>query len=121
MVKVVIDGTSFGSITINGQCYEHDVVITLGGEILKRNKKPAKKKYGTSHKIPLEEAEAIFEEGCKQLIIGTGQNDSVRLSKKAKRFFEEGKVKVMLQSTPEAIKAFNAAGEKMVGLFHVTC
>lgn len=38
-----IEGTAFGSITIDGETYEHDVVIRLSGEVVKRKKKLSKK------------------------------------------------------------------------------
>jgi hypothetical protein len=43
-----IEGTTFGTITIDGKTYEHDVIIRLSGEVEKRKKK-LKKYYGTSH------------------------------------------------------------------------
>ena len=33
-----IDGTVFGAITIEGEKYEHDVIIRLGGQVKKRKK-----------------------------------------------------------------------------------
>jgi hypothetical protein len=44
-----IEGTTFGTITIDGKTYEHDVIIRLSGEVVKRKKKLSKKYYGTSH------------------------------------------------------------------------
>jgi hypothetical protein len=44
-----IERSTFGTITINGKTYEHDVVIRLSGEVMKRKKKLSKKYYGTSH------------------------------------------------------------------------
>ena len=38
-----IEGTTFGTITIDGKTYEHDVIIRLSGEIVKRKKKLSKK------------------------------------------------------------------------------
>ena len=43
-----IEGTTFGTITIDGKTYEHDVIIRLSGEVVKRKKKLSKKYYGTS-------------------------------------------------------------------------
>jgi hypothetical protein len=37
-----IDGAEFGSITIDGQTYPHDVLVRLSGEIRKRRKKLSK-------------------------------------------------------------------------------
>jgi len=34
-----IDGTEFGSIVIDGKTYDHDVVIRLWGDVVKRKKK----------------------------------------------------------------------------------
>ncbi len=37
-----IDDTEFGSITIAGRTYEHDVVIRLSDKVVKRKKKLSK-------------------------------------------------------------------------------
>ena len=42
-----IDHTAFGEITIDGKTYDHDVIVRLSGEIVKRKKKLSKKLYGT--------------------------------------------------------------------------
>ena len=34
-----IDRTEFGEITIDGKTYEHDVILRLSGEVVKRKKK----------------------------------------------------------------------------------
>ena len=53
-----IEGTTFGTITIDGKTYEHDVIIRLSGEVVKRKKKLSKKYYGTSHVLSKDEATA---------------------------------------------------------------
>ena len=67
-----IEDTTFGTITIDGKTYEHDVIIRLSGEVVKRKKKLSKKYYGTSHVLSKDEAKFVFEKGCEQLILGTG-------------------------------------------------
>ena len=116
-----IDGTKFGSITIDGSEIEHDVLIRLSGEIKKRKKKLSKAVYGTSHTISLEEAEYIFEKGAERLIIGSGQTGMVTLSEEASEYFRKKGVRVDLSPTPEAIHQWNKAKGKAIGLFHVTC
>jgi hypothetical protein len=108
-----IEKTTFGTITIDGTTYEHDVVIRLSGEVVKRKKKLSKKYYGTSHTLSKDEAKFVFEKGCEQLIVGSGQIGNVRLSPEAEE--------VLLQPTPEAIQLFNRSRAKKIGLFHVTC
>ncbi len=120
-MKPTIDQTSFGSITIEGTTYEHDVLIHLDGEIEKRKKKLSKVIYGTSHVLSLDEAKFVYEKGTKRLIIGSGQDGNVELSHEAADYFERKHCQVDLWPTPKAIGAWNKAGGSVIGLFHVTC
>jgi hypothetical protein len=113
--------TAFGEITIDGKAYEHDVVIRLSGEVVKRKKKLSKRLYGTSHVLSEDEAKSVFEKGCRQLILGSGQEGSVRLSPEAEAYFAKKDCQVVVQPTPQAVRAFNKARGKKIGLFHVTC
>ena len=120
-MKPRIDRTAFGSITIGGEYLEHDVLIRLDGQVKKRKKKLSKAIYGTSHIVSLDEARHIYEEGAQRLIIGTGQNDSVRLSAEAASYFQRRQCQVELFPTPQAIQAWNEREGTVIGLFHVTC
>jgi len=120
-MKHRIDGAEFGSITIDGSDIGYDVIIRLSGEIKKRKKKLSKAVFGTSHTISLEEAEYIFETGAERLIIGSGHNSMVTLSKEASEYFKKKKVRIDLLSTPEAIQQWNKVKGSIIGLFHVTC
>lgn len=120
-MKPHIDQTVFGSITIEGEALEHDVLIRLDGQVKKRKKKLSKAIYGTSHIISLDEAQHIYEQGAQRLVIGTGQYDSVRLSDEAAGYFQRRQCQVDLLATPRAIQAWNESEGAMIGLFHVTC
>jgi hypothetical protein len=76
---------------------------------------------GTSHMLSKDEAKFVFEKGCEQLIVGSGQIGNVRLSPEAESYFPRKDCKVLLQRTPEAIQVFNRSHAKKIGLFHVTC
>ncbi len=88
-----IEETAFGSITIDGAPYPHDVVIRLSGEIVKRKKKLSTKYYGSSHTISKDEAKFVFEKGCA----------------------------VLAEPTLEALRVFNELKGRKIGLFQVTC
>jgi hypothetical protein len=121
-MKPAIQKTKFGSITVDDELFEHDVVIHLGGKVKKRKKKLSKQYYGTSHEVSLDEAKDIFQKGAKRLIVGSGQYDNVRLSPEAKDYFKKKGCSVELSSTPKAVKVWNKAkGNKTIGMFHVTC
>lgn len=97
------------------------MIIRLSGEILKRKKKLSKQLHGTSHVVSEDEAKFVFEKGCRQLIVGSGQEGNVRLSPEAEAFFAKKNCQLLIQPTPQAIRAFNEAHGKKIGLFHVTC
>jgi hypothetical protein len=115
-----IQNTNFGFITVDGEEIDHDILIRLSGEVKKRKKKLSKEK-GDSHTVSLAEAEHIFDEGAERLIIGSGQYGNIRLSEEAVCFFKEKGCSVELHPTPEAIKVWNQAEGKTIGMFHVTC
>jgi hypothetical protein len=106
-VAMKIDSTIFGAITIDGKTYEHDVVIRLSGDVVKRKKKLSKKLYGTPHVLSEDEAKFLFEKGCDQVVVGSGQMGNAHLSPEAKAYFERKGCEVLLEPTPEAIRTFN--------------
>jgi hypothetical protein len=116
-----VDGTGFGWLTIEGERYEHDVLIRMGGKVKRRKKKLSKRVYGTSHTISLDEARHVFEEGATRLIVGSGQYGQVHLSREAEDYFHEHGCSVQLLPTPEALEVWNQARGDVIGLFHVTC
>ena len=116
-----IDDTTFGSITIAHEDYEHDVIIRLNGEVKKRKKKLSKALYGTSHIVSLAEAQYVYEPGVKRLIVGTGQGGNVTLSDDAANYFKQMQCEVKMLPTPKAIRVWNEAEGSVIGLFHVTC
>lgn len=120
-MKPKVDSTGFGSITVEGETFEYDILIRLSGEIEKREKELSKELYGTSHKISLEEAKQIYEEGTEKIIIGTGQTGFVKLSEEAEDFFRGKKCGIELLPTPWAIERWNELEGKITAMFHITC
>ncbi len=120
-MQPIIEKTQFGNITIAGKRYEYDVLIRLNGGIEKRKKNLSKAKYGTSHKISLDEMKQIYEEGAHELIIGTGQIGYIELSDEAIEFLNQKECTVQLIPTPVAVKAWNLLEGKVIAMFHVTC
>ncbi len=120
-MKPHIDTSKFGSITIAGECFDHDVVIRLDGHVEKRKKKLSKALYGTSHIVSRAEAEHVYEEGAARLIVGAGQLGGVKLSDEAAAYLDERACEVVLLPVVQAISAWNEAEGRVIGLFHVTC
>jgi hypothetical protein len=116
-----IQSTEFGSITIGGTVYRHDVVIRLDGQVEKRKKKLSKQQTGTAHLISLDEAKQVYQDGAARLVVGTGQSGMVKLSDEAADYFKGKACAVELLPTPAAIGVWNAAKGAVIGLFHVAC
>lgn len=121
-MKPIIDNTKFGSIVIENRTFDHDIMIRMNGEVVKRKKKLSKAIYGTSHILSIDEANEVFEANAKLLIIGSGQYGELKLSDEAKEFFSNNNCNVLLENTSDAIITWNNSDdEKLIGLFHVTC
>jgi hypothetical protein len=120
-VKPRIDRTRFGSITLEGNVYRHDVLIRLDGEVQVRPKELSKAVYGTSHTISLAEAQQVYQEGAERLIVGTGLTGVTKLSDEAAEHFESQGCHVDRYPTRRAIKAWNEAEGAVISLFHITC
>ena len=122
-MKPRMDATQFGSITLGGAVYDHDVLVCPDATVKRRKKKLSKAVYGTSHTISVAEAEYVYRqgEGAETLIIGAGQYGRVELSPEAAEYLERKHCEVVLLPTPEVIATWNEAKGKVIGLFHVTC
>lgn len=116
-MKPRIDKTKFGSITISGEKYAHDLIIRLNGKVEKRKKKLSKEVFGTSHVLSLAEAQYVYEDGAARIIIGSGQSGMLKLSDEAADFFEKKNCTVELFPTPEAIQRWNQAEGPAICLF----
>lgn len=120
-MKPKITSTKFGSISIEGEKFNHDVIIRLKGKVEKRKKKLSKAIFGTSHVISIDEAKHVYEKGVDKLIVGTGQYGQVELSEEAGEYFAKKKCEVIPAPTPKAIEDWNSTKGNVIGLFHVTC
>jgi hypothetical protein len=116
-----IDDTWFGSITVDGKRYEHDIIVRLSGKVCKRKKALSKAVYGTSHTISLAEVQELYRPKAERLIIGTGQANQVRLADDAASFLAGQGCQVELWATAEAMDRWNSAEGNVLGLFHITC
>jgi len=120
-MKPFIKNSGFGYITIEDSKIDYDIIIRLSGEIKKRKKKLSKSVYGTSHIISYEEAKYVYQKKAERLIIGSGCQGMVNLSKEAEEYLKHKKCKINLYLTPKAVEKWNDAIGRVIGLFHVTC
>jgi len=112
-----IDSYSFGSLVIDGQKYEKDIIIKKG-KIKKRKKKASKQFRSNFGHTPL----SIWENipwNCQTLIIGTGNNGALPVMEEVREKARQKGIKLVLMTTPEALKHINDADTNFI--LHLTC
>jgi len=115
-----IDRTQFGSITIDGKVFEHDVLIRLGGQVEKRKKKLSKAVYAprTPSRWP---RPSMSTRRGRAPAHGAGQYSRVALSEEAASYFQRHRCQVELPPTPAVIAVWNQAEGAVIAMLHVTC
>ena len=110
---------SFGVITIDGETYEHDVVIDHGS-ISKRKKGPSKAYRDHFGHTPLSAEEGI-PWNCRRLVIGTGDSGSLPVMEEVRDEAETRGVDLVTVPTREAIVLLEGDPPDTNGIIHVTC
>jgi len=120
----MIEEYHFGSITIDGKTYNHDVEVRWDGEVLKWWRKE-------SHIIDVEDLRKALDQNPEVIVIGTGESGLAQVTEEAKREIKSRGIEVIIDLTEEAAKTFNIIKEeskeeegkqkKVIGFFHLTC
>jgi hypothetical protein len=113
------DKFAFGSIQIDGNKYEHDVIIDRG-EIRKRKKKPSKQFREQFGHTPLSIEEKIPWK-CQRLVVGTGAHGGLPVMGEVKQEAQRRKVELLVLPTTEAIQALQQDAKDTNAVLHVTC
>ena len=120
----MIEEYNFGSITINGKTYNHDVEVRWNGEVLPWQREE-------SHIIDTDDIKRAIEQNPESIVIGTGESGMVKITDRAREEILSKGIGLIIDKTEEAIKTFNiqkeeskeeeGEQEKVIGLFHLTC
>jgi hypothetical protein len=110
----------FGEITLDGESFTKDVVITQG-RIMPRDKKPSKEFRVRFDHTPLSIKEAIPWE-CKRLIIGTGAEGRLPIMKRVYAEAVDKGIELIVVPTQLACKILSEADLNTTNaILHVTC
>lgn len=120
----MIEEYHFGSITIDGKTYTHDVEVRWTDEVLDWWRRE-------SHLIDVEAVKRAVEQNPETIVIGTGEAGVARVTEEAQEFIQEKGIKLIVDRTEQATRTFNirkeesqeeeGKPEKVIGLFHLTC
>jgi hypothetical protein len=120
--RTKVDDFSFGRVRVDGEIYEHDVVLA-GGKVSKRRKKPSKRFRDQFGHTPLSLDEDI-PWSCERLIVGTGAYGNLPIMADVTREAERRGVELVVLPTALAIDEVNHAarsGRRTNAILHVTC
>jgi len=109
-----INSSTYGSITISGVTYNHDVFILPSGKVEERE-------YG--HIFTKEQVEHVLKENPEVIVVGKGTSGLASLSSEARALLEEKGVGIIEADTPDIKDEFNELSEtkRTAAIVHVTC
>ena len=101
----MIEEYHFGSITIDGKTYTHDVEVRWDKTVLEWWRKE-------SHFVYPEDVKRAIDQSPEVIIIGTGESGVMEAGKDAKKEIESRGIELIIDITEEAIKTFNVLLEE---------
>lgn len=142
----MIEEYKFGSITINGKIYNHDIELRwtdaadtkgarsapeTGQEPRPSEQEVLKWWRKEGHSIGVEDIKRAIEQNPDIIIIGTGESGTAEVTEAAKNEIKSKGIELIIDLTEQATKTFNVINEeseeeegeqkKVIGLFHLTC
>lgn len=118
-MALTIDRFRFGSIEIDGETYERDVIIDRGA-VRARKKKPSKRFRDEFGHTPLSVDEKIPWK-CTRLVIGTGANGQLPVMPSVLQEAKRRGVEVTVVRTDQAVELLRDADRKTNAVLHITC
>lgn len=121
------NSTKFGSITIDGKKYKHDIYLYSDGKLEKRDKSHSPRING-HRSLSVWELEKVTKNEPDILIIGTGQSGVLPLNENSRVWIneieQEGDMRIIMKKTPNILEDTNEllnSDKKVAGIFHTTC
>lgn len=113
----VIEGYSFGSMTVQERRYTSDIIIYPD-----RVQDRWWRKQG--HSLCLEDIAEAVEGKPEVLVVGCGKSELMKVPDEVRKELERSGITVMDAPTDAAVKEFNRLteeGKNVIGAFHLTC
>lgn len=113
----MIDSYSFGSITIDGKHYSHDVIVFP-------DRVEANWWRQEGHGLYPADIDQVMEEKPDILIIGCGASSCLRVPPETKKYIESQGIKLITLPTSQACQEYNRLlkdQKRVVAGLHLTC
>jgi len=112
---VRIDSTYFGSIIVNGEKFDGDMIICWDGELRERQ---------SSHLFSKEELRELLMKDPEAIIIGTGTAGLMKIDPSIEITAKMEGISIHKHKSVKAIQEFNKLARKnkrAIAVIHVTC
>lgn len=116
-----VAATEFGSVVVDGQVLNRDLVVRADGRVKKRKKDLSREVHGTAHEISVEEVKYVCRQTPQTFVLGSGYEGLLSLSREAVRWLQKRGVQTVVLPTPEAADAFTATDGSKALLLHIGC
>jgi glucokinase len=121
VVYPVLSASGFGEVSSGEKTFKKDFYVRSDGRIKKRNKKEAKERYGTSHKIGPDELKKVCKKNPELLVVASGFQGEMKITMEGRVFLRSQGIRVKKMPTPQAVEFYNKAHTRKAILVHVTC
>lgn len=112
---VRIDSTYFGSIIVNGQKFDGDMIVCWDGELRERQ---------SSHTFSKDELRELMMKEPETIILGTGTAGLMKADPSIEVTAKMEGVEIQKHKSVKAIQEFNRLArknKKAIAVIHVTC
>jgi len=111
----VISHYEFGSITIDGKRYDHDVII-FKGEVRSWWRK-------AGHDVAVADIESLVKEGVRTIVFGTGASGVMKVDRETESYLKHHGISIFMMKTGDAVGKFNqiSADPNTAAALHLTC
>ena len=114
---MLVDDYHFGHITIGGEAYDRDLIITPQGVAPNWWRKQG-------HRLDRADLEKVIEAAPDVLVVGTGYYGRMKVPEETRAFLQAHKIQLEARPTGEAVQTFNRLQQEyanIVAALHLTC
>jgi len=112
----MIGGFRFGSVEIDGETYDHDVIYHQG--------RVAKWWRRDGHNVSLADVESLLRQRPEIVVFGTGAMGAMAVGDDARAALEQAGIEVYAEQSGHAVERFNSLwieGRNVALALHLTC
>lgn len=116
----MIKSYRFGQISISDTTRD----LILNDDVFVYNHNVEKWIRDSSHNVLIKDVEKAVAQKPEYIVIGNGDSGMMTVSDEVGDYIESKNIQLMIFRTAEAVDEFNrllGMGQKVVGLFHLTC